>query len=624
MAAPNQAVDCPVCGKKCTVGTINSHIDQCLKTEDTKFIGETSTDGKCEDDMPPRKKKKFESEETKIAASWGFLASPNRKEIPQKGGIPRMKGSHASSQISQSDQTTNENKFFNTRSAQPSGVATTSCTSRTMHASENSCLGFGGKDGHKPLAEQMRPLTLDDYTGQTQVLGSNKLLRSLLDAHAIPSMILWGPPGCGKTTLARIIANASKKKNNSRFVQMSATGSGVNDVKEEAKKAKNELALFKRKTILFIDEVHRFNKTQQDAFLPHVEDGTITLIGATTENPSFKVNSALLSRCKLIVLEKLTAEEIVTILNRALQHLCVEVVGSINDAKKLVEGNSTTEKPRKFITKDAVKYLANLCDGDARSSLNTLQNAIESRLAFYKAARHGNYGKESRQMLAEKTAVSQKKRKSDVAGENEVAGEKTPDMGEEYVVVDVEHVKEGLQRSHIHYDRAGDEHYHCASALQKSIRGSDANGALYWLARMTLGGEDPLFIARRLVVCASEDIGLADPQALPLAVATYQACHFIGRPECEINLCHCTVYLAKAPKSNEAYAAYAKAKQSIQNHQGPLPGVPLHLRNASTKLMKDLGYGKGYLYSHDQDSSRQTYLPEGLEGANFFEKKHVK
>ncbi|ELU14678.1 hypothetical protein CAPTEDRAFT_227011 [Capitella teleta] len=414
-----------------------------------------------------------------------------------------------------------------------------------------------------PIAEQLRPTCFSEYSGQEKVLGENQALRKLLEKQQIPSMILWGPPGCGKTTLARIIAGKCQKSQMMRFSQLSATTAGVADVKEVVKIAKKELRMLKRRTILFIDEIHRFNKLQQDALLPHIEDGTFVLIGATTENPSFRVNNAVLSRCKLIVLEALSAQNILEIIRRCLVKLDIRVVDS----------SDTDHQGRLSIEGEAVSLLSKCSEGDARRSLNTLQTAIEVS------------NQESKRLIT------------------------------------VDDIRASLQRSHLRYDRAGDEHYDCASALQKSIRGSSDSGAIYWLARMFEGGEDPLFIARRLLVCASEDIGLADPNALGIAVATFQACQFLGFPECKFNLSHCATYLARAPKSAECTVAYQRAKQSILKHEGPLPGVPLHLRNAPTQMMKDLGYGKGYKYNYAySEPVEQEYLPEGMENLDLFAK----
>ncbi|GFG35197.1 hypothetical protein Cfor_11687 [Coptotermes formosanus] len=421
-----------------------------------------------------------------------------------------------------------------------------------------------------PLAEQMRPSDLTHYFGQEHVLGQDKVLRTLLEKRDVPSMILWGPPGCGKTTLAHIIANQCKTDNQeARFVTMSATMSGVNDVKDAVKIAKNELRSFKRRTILFMDEIHRFNKLQQDIFLPHVESGTITLIGATTENPSFSLNSALLSRCRVIVLEKLNTEHIVAILERTLKVIGAKIV----KAEEEINFSKPDDKiPRVLIDEATVTWLAEMCDGDARVALNSLQLALQAR---------------------------------------------DQDSNSGVVLISLDDIKDGIKCSHLLYDRQGEEHYNTISAMHKSIRASDDNAALYWVARMLKGGEDPLYIARRLVRAASEDIGLADPTALTLAVSAMQGCQLIGMPECEVLLAQCAVYLARAPKSREVDHALSLAKECITEHKGPLPSVPLHLRNAPTRLMKDLGYGKGYNMAH-KDVSHLTYMPKGLENVDFF------
>nr|XP_054596850.1 ATPase WRNIP1 isoform X2 [Nothobranchius furzeri] len=373
------------------------------------------------------------------------------------------------------------------------------------------------------------------------------------------------------TTLAHIIASSSKKKGSARFVTLSATSTSTNEVREVIKQAQNELRLCKRKTILFIDEIHRFNKSQQDTFLPHVECGTVTLIGATTENPSFQVNAALLSRCRVLVLEKLSVEAMGSILNRAVETLGIRVRGALNSQHEDLASNI-------FIEQKALDTVAFLCDGDARIGLNSLQLAVQAQI-----------------------------KSTD------------PNRSPREILVTEEHVKEGLQRSHILYDKAGEEHYNCISALHKSMRGSHENASLYWLGRMLEGGEDPLYVARRLVRFASEDVGLADPCALPQAISTFQACHFIGMPECEVILAQCVVYLARAPKSVEIYKAYANVKACVRNHKGPLPPVPLHLRNAPTKLMKQLGYAKGYKYNPEFSRPvEQEYLPEELRGTDFF------
>lgn len=399
-----------------------------------------------------------------------------------------------------------------------------------------------------PLADRLRPKTLVDFVGQAEILGEGKLLRKLIEQDEIPSLIFWGPPGSGKTTLARIIA----KMSGAEFVAFSAVTSGVSELRAVIKEASQRLAEDKR-TILFIDEIHRWSKTQQDALLPYVEDGTLTLIGATTENPSFEVNSALLSRCRVFVLKQLDEEAIKTILRRALSD------------KKRGLGAWAIE-----ISDEVMTFLAILANGDARTALNGLE-------------------------LAAKTGLKNKKGQ---------------------IVIEKDLVKESLQKTHLVYDKAGEEHYNIISALHKSMRGSDADAALYWLGRMLEGGEDPLYIARRLIRFASEDVGLANSLALVQAVAGYEACHYIGMPECEVVLAQVVVYLAKCKKSNELYEGYNQVKRDVRETINE--PVPLHIRNAPTKLMKNLGYGKGYKYSPDFNyQEEQDYLPPRLKGKKY-------
>ncbi|MDO8668966.1 MAG: replication-associated recombination protein A [Candidatus Buchananbacteria bacterium] len=399
-----------------------------------------------------------------------------------------------------------------------------------------------------PLAERMRPTTLGHFFGQNEVIGQGKMLRQLIEKDDIPSMIFWGPPGSGKTTLARIIANMT----DSDFVSFSAVSSGVKDLKEIIAVAKDKRKFNNKQTILFIDEIHRWNKSQQDALLPYVESGIVILIGATTENPSFEINSALLSRARVFVLNQLAEEDILNILRRA-----------IND-KEYGLGVYKIEADDEIL-----KYLAKLSNGDARVSLNALEFAAKAT-------------------------------KSNESG---------------IIKLDPKIIKEALQKSHI-YDKSGEQHYNIISALHKSLRGSDADAALYWLARMLEAGENPLYVARRLVRFASEDVGLANSRALEQAVAGYQAAHFIGMPECNVILAQVVVYLAKCQKSNDLYTAYLKVQKDVKETMDE--PVPLHLRNAPTKLMKDLNYGQDYKYSPDFNyEEEQDYLPESLRGRKY-------
>ncbi|KAH8548947.1 ATPase WRNIP1 [Umbelopsis sp. PMI_123] len=404
-----------------------------------------------------------------------------------------------------------------------------------------------------PLAAKVRPTAMEHFVGQGDLMGENGILRAFIKNNKLPSMILWGPPGSGKTTIARLIS----KMVSARCVELSATSHGAADVRKVAEEAMNHLKMLGQKTIVFLDEIHRFKRDQQDILLPHVERGTITLIGATTENPSFKLNSALLSRCRVFVLNRLSEEELYQIVARA---LCIWR----NDEEEVHEETITNESD-----KAALFQLAQVSDGDARTALNILDIAVS--------------------VLPSPSSPL------------------TP-----------EDVKAAFQRSHLLYDRNAEEHYNIISALHKSIRGSDADAALYWLGRMLQGGEDPLYIARRLVRAASEDIGLADNTALPLAVSAYQACERIGMPECDTILAHLVVHLAETKKSVRVYKAYNKVKEVIAKEPN-LP-VPMHIRNAPTKLMKDLGYGAGYKYNPDYDEPvDQDYLPKELPTKKFLD-----
>jgi putative ATPase len=393
---------------------------------------------------------------------------------------------------------------------------------------------------NSPLADRMRPQSLEEFFGQQDLIGEQSFLRSAIKNDTVPSMILWGPPGSGKTTLAAIIANET----NADFIKISAVTSGIKELRKTISKAQ-ENQWQKKKTILFVDEIHRWNKSQQDALLPHVEQGLMTLIGATTENPSFEVNSALVSRSRVFVLNKLESTDLENILQRALK-----------DKERGLGAKKIT------ITGEIIKEIALLANGDARMALNTLEAATNNNETI------------TRELL-----------------------------------------KQVIQKSHLYYDKNGEEHYNIISALHKSMRGGDADASVYWLARMIEGGEQPTYIARRLLRFASEDIGLADNFALVLANNVFDACHKLGYPECSVHLAQLVVYMSNAPKSVATYFAYNKAKKDVEEF-GNLP-VPMHIRNAPTKLMEKLGYGKGYKYTPVEGSEGQEYLPAELRNKKY-------
>ena len=406
-----------------------------------------------------------------------------------------------------------------------------------------------GGEAQQPLASRMRPRDLSEFVGQEHLVGEGKILRQMIERDQIPSMILWGPPGVGKTTLANVVANATKAE----FVNYSAVTSGIKEIKEIMARAESGRRVGLR-TVLFVDEIHRFNKAQQDAFLPYVEQGSIILIGATTENPSFEVNSALLSRCKVFVLKGLTEDDLVKLLRRALEsergfgHLKVSC------------------------TDDVLRKIAIFSNGDARNALGTLETAVA----------------------------------------NSAVG---PDGNP---AIDEDVLAQVVSRKALMYDKTGEEHYNIISALHKSMRNSDPDAAVYWLARMLEGGEDPLYIARRCIRFASEDVGLADPNALLLATAVWDACHNLGVPECNVHLTQIVVYLSLAPKSNAMEEAYNRAAADAQNMMAE--PVPLQIRNAPTRLMKSLDYGKGYSYAHhtEEKIARMSCLPESLAGRRYY------
>ena len=403
-----------------------------------------------------------------------------------------------------------------------------------------------------PLPERMRPQSFDEFVGQEHILASDRVLRRCIEVDRVPSFILWGPPGSGKTTLARLVAGVTQ----AHFEPISAVTSGVADLRRIVAESRDRQAMYQKPTILFVDEIHRFNKSQQDVILPHVEDGTVTLIGATTENPSFEVNAPLLSRCQVFTLQSLSQEQMEGIVRRALSDE-QQGLGQLHP----------------ILSDDAMSHLVNISNGDARVALNALETAVYA----------------------------------------------TEQGGDQHRLIDLDTIADALQRRSPQYDKAGEGHYDTISAFIKSVRGSSPNGALYWLARMIESGEDPMFIARRLVILAAEDIGLAEPQALAIAVAAQQALHFIGMPEGRILLAEATVFLAAAPKSNSAYVALEQALDDVRKL--PNDPVPLHLRNAVTRLMRDLDYGKGYRYSHEYSGhfADQEYLPPTLKDRRYYQ-----
>lgn len=402
----------------------------------------------------------------------------------------------------------------------------------------------------QPLADRMRPESLDEFAGQQHLIGPGKVLRRIIESDRVTSMIFWGPPGVGKTTLAHIIASTT----HAAFITFSAVTSGVKDIRSVMQKA-DENRRFGEKTIVFVDEIHRFNKAQQDAFLPFVEKGSIILIGATTENPSFEINNALLSRCRVFVLKALSTDDIIWLLKRAL-----------NSPKGF--GDQKIE-----ISDEMLEMIAGFAGGDARSALSTLEIAV-------------------------------------LNGDTDPQGT---------ISVSRETLEQCISKKSLLYDKHGEEHYNLISALHKSIRNSDPDAAIYWLARMLEAGEDPLYIARRMIRMASEDIGMADPRALEIAVAAYQAAHFIGMPECSVNLTQAAVYLSLSPKSNAMETAYFAARDDALEHI--TEPVPMNIRNAPTKLMKDLGYGEGYIYAHDTEEkiAAMQCLPDSLVGSEYYQ-----
>ncbi|KAF2432112.1 P-loop containing nucleoside triphosphate hydrolase protein [Tothia fuscella] len=515
-------VDCPICGKNVKESTINSHLDsQCQSYIIT------------EDDIA-------------VKPVAGFFQTP-AKRTPEATSKTVVSRAPSSAVKPQSNGSVNHSQNGAKRPLQQEETTSGAVVKDDSPPAKKEKLSNLQKVA--PLAERMRPRTLDEVIGQ-ELVGPKGVIRGLIAENRVPSMILWGGPGTGKTTISRLIAHAA----GCRFVEINSTSSGVQEVKRLFAEAKSELNLTGRKTIIFCDEIHRFNKAQQDVFLGPVESGMITLIGATTENPSFKVVNALMSRCRTFTLSKLTDETIVTIMDRAIAAGC-------------------PEQPPPLLDRALLDYLAAFSDGDARTALNLLELALDLS--------------------------------------------KRPEMTQETL-------KKSLTQTLV-YDRNGDQHYDTISAFHKSIRGSDPDAALYYLARMLQSGEDPLYVARRLIVIASEDIGLADNTMLPLAIAAYTAAEKVGMPEARINLAHATVAFALAPKSTKAYRGLGAAMAALKEPGIAGLPVPMHLRNAPTRLMKELGYGKEYKYNPEYVEGRisQEYLPEKLRGKKFLEDKHL-
>ncbi|KAI1101414.1 P-loop containing nucleoside triphosphate hydrolase protein [Jackrogersella minutella] len=544
------AVECPACSKQVQSPKINEHLDSGCQS----FIIDPSTTPSSSSGMSSSTQANggngaMSASQKRPPSSFFHTPSAKRQQsTPAKVVIPQVNGNAGGIKSNGGtkrsfDEGPGDELTMNGASSKTEGVVLTE-TGPTLKRTKTYRAA--------PLAERMRPQNLDEIFGQ-ELVGPHGVLRSLIESNRLPSMILWGASGTGKTTIARCMANMV----GSRFIEMNATSSGVAECKKIFNDAANELALTGRKTIIFCDEIHRFSKSQQDVFLKPVEAGTITLIGATTENPSFKVVNALLSRCRTFTLQKLTTADIQRVLARALQ----------------AELSVNASTPSSLLDDELMTYLANFSDGDARTALNLLELAIS---------------------LANREGMTK------------------------------EDIKASLTKTLV-YDRAGDQHYDTISAFHKSVRGSDPDAALYYLARMLQSGEDPLFIARRMVVIASEDVGLADNSLLSLATSTFTATQQIGMPEARIPLAHCTVALALAPKSTRAYRGLNNAFAALKEPGVAALPVPIHLRNAPTRLMRELGYGKEYKYNpnYRDGKVKQDYLPDTLLGRTFLEDRDL-
>ncbi|OBA15926.1 uncharacterized protein OGAPODRAFT_88524 [Ogataea polymorpha] len=543
-------INCPVCLKKVDIALINKHLDTCTEQCDNALphsAPTSATETVPEPTSQPAQPAKSVS--SLLTGTKTTKKSSYKYENNQKRTL-------SDSQSMSSDQ--EGNTSIDIVEPEPK-------VRKTDPADELRLLKAQAK---LPLAERLRPSSLEDYIGQEHLVGEGGILRGFIQNDRVPSLILWGYPGTGKTTLARIISHATK----SRFIELSATSNGISDCKRVFEEARNEYKLTKRHTIVFIDEIHRFNKAQQDIFLPHVEKGTITLVGATTENPSFQLNSALLSRCRVFVLNRLTSDELHKIVSKALL--------VINKTRKLVHN-----VPVLRFNKEAIGYICNIADGDSRSALNLLELADSHFITNYSL-----------------------------------------EPGKHVIEVNADQLREVLKRTHMVYDRVGDAHYDTISAFHKSIRGSNADAAMYYLGRMLKGGENPLYIARRMIRIASEDVGVLDDSCLPFAIATYQAVQFLGLPEADMALVHCAVKLARAPKSVEIYRGWNELNAKLDSEpEFASASIPLHLRNAPTKLMKEVGYSKGYKYNPDYKDGRvkQEYFPEQIGEMQFLTGLHL-
>ncbi|KAF9290128.1 Werner helicase interacting protein 1 [Linnemannia elongata] len=567
-------VPCPICGKSIAEWFVNNHLDnECTGMEN-------------------------------VAESLSQQTSGKRKHADTVDDFEDIDGAALFQ-----DNGENHMADMNRRDSYPSSSATSNQQHQQISFQSRKDKVNAAVQRSMPLAERARPVSLDDFIGQKELVGAGGILRALVLQDTVPSIILWGPCGVGKTTLARIIAHTTK----AQFKEMGATTHGVADVRKAFEDAKNLFQFSRQRTIIFLDEIHRFTKSQQDIFLPFVERGTITLIGATTENPSFRVNSALLSRCRVLTLEKLSLKDGMDkmirraarikwrdILDMACEQMTDTELATLNST--FGQNDQTLDEWVDAKTDPgAIKWLIDLSDGDGRSAINTLEIGIQglSTIILSDDSMYGNNQKDEEDQAEDKQSSGVLER-LDAA---KLTGEA---------------VKAAFQKTHLQYDRQGDEHYNLISALHKSVRGGDADAALYWLGRMLVSGEEPLYIARRLIRMASEDIGMADSAALPLAVSTYQACQMIGMPECDVNLAHCVAYMAKAKKSVDVYYAYGQVKQTV-SEEFAYP-VPIHLRNAPTTLMKEMGYGDGYKYNPlypEGTKVDQEYLPRGLKKRKF-------